>query len=56
MEVSALLAKCLAALREFVALSYRPELDYMRGTRGAHPKAILVESRRVPPLLRYPPR
>ena len=56
MEVSALLAKCLAALREFLAPSYRPELHYMRGTRRAHPQTILVESKRVLPLLRHPPR
>jgi hypothetical protein len=52
MQVSALFAKCFAALREFVAPSYRPELHYMRDTR----RAIMVESKRVLPLLRNPPR
>lgn len=52
MEVFALLAKCLAALRELVAPSYKPELHPMRDTR----RAILVDSKRVLPLLRNPRR
>ncbi|BAB48467.1 msl0996 [Mesorhizobium japonicum MAFF 303099] len=52
MELSALLAKCLAALRQFVAPRYRPEHHQMRDTR----RAILVESKRVLPLLRNPRR
>lgn len=56
MKVFAFLAKCSAALREFVAPSYRPELHYLRGKRQGQPRAILVESKRVLPLLRNPPR
>lgn len=52
MQVSTLFAKCLAALRESVAPSYRPELHYTGDTR----RAIMVESKRVLPLLRNPPR
>ena len=57
MEIRALLAKCLSALREFVAPRYRPELHYMRGPGPAYARrAILVESRRVLPLLPNPRR
>jgi len=57
MEITALLAKSLSALREFLAPSYRPELHYMRGPRPAYARrAILVESKRVLPLLRSPQR
>lgn len=52
MQVSAFFAKRLAALRDFVAPSNRPEPHYTRDTR----RAIMVESKRVLPLLRNPPR
>ena len=57
MEIRALLTRYMSALREFVAPSYRPELHYMRGQGPAFARrAILVESRRVLPLLRNPRR
>jgi len=57
MEILALLTKYLSALREFVAPRYKPELHYMRGPGPAYAqRAILVESRRVLPLLRNPRR
>ncbi|SIT53359.1 conserved hypothetical protein [Mesorhizobium prunaredense] len=53
MEVSALLERCVTALREWVAPSYRPELHYMRGPGPASAqRKIQFESKRVLPLLR----
>ena len=57
MEIRSLLTKCLSALREFVAPRYRPELHYMRGPGPAYAqRAVLVEPKRVLPLLRNPRR
>jgi hypothetical protein len=45
------------AFREFVAPRYRPELHYMRGPGPAFARrAVMVESRRVLPILRAAPR
>jgi hypothetical protein len=57
MEISALCAKYVSAVRKFVAPSYRPELHYMSGPGPAYARReILVESKRVLPLLRNPLR
>ena len=56
-QIRSLLTKCLSALREFVAPRYRPELHYMRGPGPAYAqRAVLVEPKRVLPLLRNPRR
>ena len=53
MELRVLLTQCLSAIRDFVAPRYRPELHYMRGPGPAYARrAVLVESRRVLPILR----
>lgn len=50
MEIRALLTKSLSELWVFAAPRHRPELHYMRGPGPAYARrAILVESRRVPP-------
>jgi len=53
MTMQALVTCVAVSIREFVAPSYRPELHYMRGFGPACARrAVLVESKRVLPLLR----
>ncbi|PZV33992.1 hypothetical protein B5V02_33310 [Mesorhizobium kowhaii] len=53
MDISALLARCLTALWEWVVPSYRPELHYMRGPGPASARGkIGVEPEPALPLLR----
>ena len=55
MEISALFAKYRLLVREFLAPNYRSAL-YARPRPAYAQRAILVESKRVLPLLRNPPR
>jgi hypothetical protein len=53
MPLQTLVTRLAASIREFVVPSYRPELHYMRGFGPACARrAVLVESKRVLPLLR----
>ena len=55
MDLHALLTNWAFAVRDFVSPRYRPELHYMRGPGPAYARrAVLVESRRVLPMLRNP--
>jgi hypothetical protein len=57
MELWISIAQLASAFREFVAPRYRPELHYMRGPGPAFARrAVMVESRRVLPILRSPHR
>lgn len=57
MKARSLLKNCFSAVRNFIAPRYRPELHYMRGRVPLDTRrAILVDSKRVLPLLRNPPR
>jgi hypothetical protein len=47
-----LLMHLFSAAHDFVAPPYRPELYYMRGQGPACRRAVMVESKRVLPLLR----
>ena len=53
MKPHALVKQLAAAIHEFVAPTYRPELHYMRGFGPASARqAVLVESRRMLPVRR----
>ena len=57
METWISIAQLMSAFREFVAPRYRPELHYMRGPGPAFARrAVMVESRRAPPIRRDPYR
>ncbi|MET3521861.1 hypothetical protein [Mesorhizobium abyssinicae] len=57
METWNSMVQLMSAFREFVAPRYRPELHYMRGPGPAFARrAVLVETRRAPPILRAPHR
>ena len=57
MNFRTLLTDLFSDAREFVAPRYRPELHYMRGPGPAFARrAVMVESRRVLPILREPHR
>ena len=53
MELRPLIPQLTLAIREFVALRYRPELHYTREPAPAYAsRAVMVEARRVLPRLR----
>ena len=55
MKLRAFVTRLAHRIREFVAPRYRPELHYMRGPGPAYAhRAVLVEARRVLPMLREP--
>ena len=57
MKFRDLLTHWFSDAREFVAPRYRPELHYMRGPGPAFARrAVMVESRRMLPILREPHR
>ncbi|SFL05731.1 hypothetical protein SAMN04488498_12719 [Mesorhizobium albiziae] len=57
MKLHALLMNWYSAAHDFVAPRYRPELHYMRGPGPAFARrAVMVESSRVPPIMRAPRR